>query len=143
MYGVKALQRALEGVNGETALHICFGYAAIIHDGRPNGYHFLGELADTDINQVSVETAQSDLNPQELVPLKQKKVILGVLDLSDPEVETPETVATRIRRGLETVPAEKVIVAPDCGLKYLPHKTAFGKMKAMVEGAKIVREELR
>lgn len=141
-YGVEALQRALDGVDGETALHICFGYAAIIHDGRAGGYQFLSELADTDIAQVSVETAQSELNPQELAPLKQKRVILGVLDLSDPEVETPKTVAKRIRRGLEAVPAEKVIVAPDCGLKYLPHATAFGKMKAMVEGAKLVRAEL-
>ncbi|PQA86418.1 uroporphyrinogen decarboxylase family protein [Hyphococcus luteus] len=141
-YGVKALQRALDGVKGETALHICFGYAAIIHDERATGYHFLGELAETGIDQVSVETAQSHLNPKELAPLKDKKVILGVLDLSDPEIESPETVAERIRAGLEVVPAANVIVAPDCGLKYLPHETAFGKMKAMAEGAKIVRAEL-
>lgn len=142
VHGVKALQRALHGVDGQTALHICFGYAAIIHDGRANGYQFLAELADTNIHQVSVETAQSHLNPQELAPLKEKWVILGVLDLSDPKIESPETVAKRIRRGLEAVPAEKVIVAPDCGLKYLPHEIAFGKMKAMVEGAAIVRAEL-
>lgn len=141
-YGVKALERALDGVTGETALHICFGYAAIIHDGRATGYNFLAELADTDINQVSVETAQSGLDPKELEPLKEKTVILGVLDLSDPKVESPETVAERIRRGLGVVPAENVIVAPDCGFKYMPRATAFGKMKAMVEGARIVRAEL-
>lgn len=141
-YGVVALQRALDGVEGETALHICFGYAAIIHDGRATGYQFLAELADTEIRQVSVETAQSKLNPNELEPLIGKKVILGVIDLNDPEVESPGTVAERIRRGLGVVPAANVIAAPDCGLKYLPRATAFGKMKALVDGARIVRAEL-
>src|SRR5690606_25766764 len=127
-YGVKALNRALEGVAGETAVHICFGYAAIIHE-RPSGYSFLPELAATSADAVSIETAQSDLDCSVLESLPNKKIILGVLDLSDPEVETPETVASRIRRALPHVDAERIVVAPDCGLKYLPREVAFGKMK--------------
>ena len=139
-YGLKALARALDGVDGETALHICFGYAAIIHE-RPNGYNFLPELADTAVKAVSIETAQSKLDCSVLAKLEGKTVILGVLDLSTHEIETPEIVAGRIRRALKHVPAERIVVAPDCGLKYLPREVAFGKMKAMADGAAIVRAE--
>jgi 5-methyltetrahydropteroyltriglutamate--homocysteine methyltransferase len=140
-YGLKALNRALEGVTGTTAVHICFGYAAIIHE-RPTGYSFLPELEQSAARQISIETAQSSLDTSVLKTLPSKTIILGVLDLSDVKVETPETVAARIRRALPHVPAERIIVAPDCGLKYLPREVAFGKMKAMVEGARIVRKEL-
>jgi 5-methyltetrahydropteroyltriglutamate--homocysteine methyltransferase len=140
-YGLKALNRALEGITGATAVHICFGYAAIIHE-RPTGYSFLPELENAAAKQISIETAQSSLDTAVLTKLPSKTIILGVLDLSDTKVETPETVAARIRRALPHVPAERIIVAPDCGLKYLPREVAFGKMKAMVEGTKIVRAEL-
>jgi 5-methyltetrahydropteroyltriglutamate--homocysteine methyltransferase len=140
-YGLKALNRALEGVQGTTAVHICFGYAAIIHE-RPAGYSFLPELAGCSCAQVSIETAQSKLDCAVLARLEGKKIILGVIDLSDMQVETPETVAARIRRALPYVAAEDVIVAPDCGMKYLPRDVAFGKMLAMVEGARLVREQL-
>ena len=139
-YGLAAVKRALEGVTGTTALHICFGYAAIIHV-RPSGYSFLPELADTDLKQVSIETAQSNLDTSVLAKLPGKTIILGVIDLNDMNVETPEKVAERIRRALPHVPAEKIIVAPDCGMKYLPREVAFGKMKAMVDGAAIVSAE--
>jgi 5-methyltetrahydropteroyltriglutamate--homocysteine methyltransferase len=141
-YGLKAVNRALEGVTGTTALHICFGYAAIIHV-RPEGYSFLPEFAGTPLKQISIETAQSNLDTSVLATLPGKTIILGVLDLSDMNVETPETVAARIRKALTYVPAEKIVVAPDCGLKYLPRDVAFGKMQAMVEGAAIVRRELQ
>ena len=141
-YGQMVIERALDGIEGETALHICFGYAAIIHGDRPRGYDFLPELADTSVKQISVETAQPNLDPDELRPLAAKRVMVGVLDLNDPAVETPNVVAGRIRRALGTLPPERIIVAPDCGLKYLPRATAFGKMQSMVEGAAIVRREL-
>ena len=140
-YGLKAFNAALDGVKGTTAVHICFGYAAIIHV-RPEGYSFLPEFAGSSVQQVSIETAQSGLDCSVLEKLPGKTVILGVLDLSDMAIETPETVAARIRRALPHVPPERVVVAPDCGLKYLPREVAFGKMCAMVEGAKIVRGEL-
>lgn len=140
-YGLAALNRALEGVEGRTAVHICFGYAAIIHE-RPEGYSFLPQLSACSCDQISIETAQSNLDCSVLRELDGKTIILGVIDLSDPEVETAETVAARIRRGLEHAPAERIVVAPDCGMKYLPRATAFGKMRAMAEGAKIVRAEL-
>jgi 5-methyltetrahydropteroyltriglutamate--homocysteine methyltransferase len=140
-YGLAALERALEGIEGQTAVHICFGYAAIIHE-RPSGYSFLPELCGCRVRQVSIETAQSRLDTAVLEGLRGKTVILGVLDLSDTEVETPETVAARIRRALPHVEADKVVVAPDCGMKYLPRAVAFGKMRAMVDGAAIVRREL-
>jgi len=139
-FGLAAVKRALEGVTGTTALHICFGYAAIIHV-RPSGYSFLPELADTALNQVSIETARSKLDTSVLASLPGKTVILGVIDLNDMSVESAETVAERIRRALPYVPAAKIIVAPDCGMKYLPRDVAFGKMKAMVGGAAIVRAE--
>jgi 5-methyltetrahydropteroyltriglutamate--homocysteine methyltransferase len=140
-YGLKALNRALEGIRGETAVHICFGYAAIIHE-RPEGYSFLPELANSPVQSVSIETAQSNLDCSVLAKLPEKKIILGVLDLSDHWVESPETVAGRIRRALPYVSADRLVVAPDCGLKYLPRDVAFGKMKAMVDGAAIVRAEM-
>jgi 5-methyltetrahydropteroyltriglutamate--homocysteine methyltransferase len=139
-YGLKALNRALEGITGTTAVHICFGYAAIIHE-RPAGYSFLPELADCRCAQVSIETAQSKLDCSVLSKLGGKKIILGVIDLSDPQVETAETVAARIKRALPYVAAENIVVAPDCGMKYLPRDVAFGKMRAMVEGARIAREQ--
>jgi 5-methyltetrahydropteroyltriglutamate--homocysteine methyltransferase len=140
-YGLQAIDRALDGVPGTTALHICFGYAAIIHD-RPSGYSFLPELAATSLDQISIETAQSKLDPSVLATLEGKTIILGALDLGDHSVETPETVAERIRRALPYVPAERVVVAPDCGMKYLPRDVAFAKMRAMVDGAAIVRAEV-
>jgi len=140
-FGLKALNQALDGVTGTTAVHICFGYAAIIHS-RPSGYSFLGELAGCHCRQVSVETAQSNLDCSALTPLAGKKILLGVLDLADQIVETPETVAARIRRALPYVAAENIILAPDCGMKYLPRETAIGKLKAMVAGAAIMRAEL-
>jgi 5-methyltetrahydropteroyltriglutamate--homocysteine methyltransferase len=139
--GLNGLKAALDGVTGTTAIHICFGYAAIIHQ-RPEGYSFLPELAGTPVQQVSIETAQSRLDCAVLGKLPGKTIILGTLDLSDMTIEQPETVAARIRRALPHVPAERIVVAPDCGLKYLPREVAFGKMQAMVEGAKIVRAEL-
>lgn len=140
-YGLEAVNAALEGITGETALHICFGYAAIIHE-RPAGYNFLPELAGSTVAGVSIETAQSNLDTSILKSLAGKTIILGVIDLSDPNVETAETVAARIRRALPHVDPAKVIIAPDCGMKYLPRETAFGKMQAMVAGAAIVRAEL-
>jgi len=140
-FGLKALNRALEGVKGTTAVHVCFGYAAVIHS-RPSGYSFLGELSGCSCNQVSIETAQSSLDCSVLRSLPGKKIILGVIDLNDMTVEAPETVAARIRRALPYARAEDIVVAPDCGMKYLPRDIAFGKMKALVAGAKIMRAEL-
>jgi 5-methyltetrahydropteroyltriglutamate--homocysteine methyltransferase len=141
-YGVDALNRALDGVQGTTVVHICFGYAALVA-GRPEGYSFLPELAQTTVNQVSIETGQSKLDCSVLTKLPGKTILLGVLDLSTHDVETPETVAERIRRALPFVSPDRLIIAPDCGLKYLPRQVAYGKMKAMVDGAKIVRAELQ
>ncbi len=140
-FGVQVVNRALEGVSGPTVLHICFGYAAIIHQ-RPSGYSFLPELEASAVRQVSIETAQSKLDCAVLEKLPSKTILLGVLDLSDMAVETPAMVAARILRALPHVPAERIVVAPDCGLKYLPREVAYGKMCAMVEGAAIVRREL-
>jgi len=139
-YGLEALNTALDGVTGTTAVHICFGYAAVIHE-RPSGYSFLGQLSQCSCNQISFETAQSNLDCSVVTQLKGKKLILGVINLADMEVETPETIAARIRRALPYAPAEDIIVAPDCGMKYLPRDVAFGKMRAMVAGAAIVRKE--
>jgi 5-methyltetrahydropteroyltriglutamate--homocysteine methyltransferase len=141
-YGIAAIEGALEGVKGTTALHICFGYAAIIHE-RPNGYSFLPELAAAPVKQISIETAQSNLDCSILEKIPQQTIILGVLDLSTHEVETPEVVAERIRRALPYIDAKRLVIAPDCGLKYLPRDVAFGKMKAMADGARLVRESLK
>ena len=139
-YGLAALNSALQGIAGETAVHICFGYAAIIHE-RPSGYSFLPELAGSPVRQVSVETAQSNLDCAVLASLKGKKILVGAIDLSDPKVETPQQVAARVRRALPYVRPEDVVVAPDCGMKYLPRDIAFAKMCAMVEGARLLRTE--
>ena len=141
VYGLEALQRALEGVSGNTAVHICFGYAAIIHS-RPSGYSFLTELADCSCRQISLETAQSNLDCSVLRKLAGKKIILGVIDLSSPKIETPDQVVARIQRALPYVAAEDIIVAPDCGMKYLPRDVAFGKLQAMVAGARIMRRQV-
>jgi 5-methyltetrahydropteroyltriglutamate--homocysteine methyltransferase len=140
-YGVAALERALDGISGMTAVHVCFGYAAIIHE-RPDGYSFLPELAACSCDAVSIETAQSQLDCSVLAELPGKKIILGVIDLGDHTVETADVVADRIRRALPYVPAEDLIAAPDCGMKYLPREAAFGKLRALAEGARAVRDEI-
>jgi 5-methyltetrahydropteroyltriglutamate--homocysteine methyltransferase len=140
-YGLAALNRALDGVSGTTAVHICFGYAAIIHE-RPEGYSFLPEFHDCSCGQVSIETAQSHLDCKVLETLPEKTIILGVIDLEDMTVESPDQVAERIRRALPYKSASKIIVAPDCGMKYLPRDVAYAKLEAMVAGAAIVRSEL-
>ena len=139
-YGIQALNRALEGVTGTTAVHICFGYAAIIH-ARPAGYSFLPEFASCTCKQVSIETAQSKLDCAVLEKLGDKQVMVGCLDLSDMAIESPLVVASRIKRALQYIRPEQVILAPDCGMKYLPRAVADGKLRAMVEGAKILRAE--
>ena len=141
-YGLKALNRALENVSGVTAVHICFGYAAIIH-ARPEGYSFLPEFAGCSCKQLSIETAQSNLDCSVLSSLKDKQIMVGCIDLSDLSVETPQKVVERIRKALKFVKPENVIVAPDCGMKYLPREVAFEKMKSMVEGAKLLRAEYK
>jgi 5-methyltetrahydropteroyltriglutamate--homocysteine methyltransferase len=142
-YAVKAINRALEGVTGTTAVHLCFGYAYVVKDKPWHGYHFLPELANCKVDQVSIEAAQPRLDELAMLrELKNKSIVFGVIDMGDPKIETPETVAARIRRGLEYVDAERLIVAPDCGMKYLKRDVAFAKLQAMVEGAKIVRKEL-
>lgn len=140
-YGIAALESALEGIDGTTCVHICFGYAAIIHE-RPSGYSFLPEFHSCSIKQISIETAQSNLDTSILKKLPEKDILLGVLDLSTEDVETPELIATRIRSALNHVDPERIVVAPDCGLKYLTRQVAFQKLEAMVGGANIVRREL-
>lgn len=140
-YGVKAINRALAGITGTTAIHLCFGYAAIIHE-RPSGYSFLPELAAADCDQISIETAQSGLDCSVLTALEGKTVILGVLNLGDHTVETAAEVAARVRRALPYVPAEKLVLAPDCGMKYLPREVAFGKLAALTAAAAELRAEV-
>jgi len=140
-YGLKALNRALEGIQGTTAVHICFGYAAIVHQ-RPSGYSFLPEFAACSCRQISIETAQSGLDCAVLAKLPGKSIMVGCIDLNDMTVETPQQVAARIKRALPYVPKEHVILAPDCGMKYLPREVADGKLRAMVEGARLLRAEL-
>jgi 5-methyltetrahydropteroyltriglutamate--homocysteine methyltransferase len=137
-YGLKALNAALDGVQGATAVHICFGYAAIIH-ARPSGYSFLPEFAGCSCQQVSIETAQSNLDCSVLETLPGKKIMVGVLNLDDLTVETPQKVLERAERALKHLEPEDMILAPDCGMKYLPREVAFGKMKAMVEAARLLR----
>jgi 5-methyltetrahydropteroyltriglutamate--homocysteine methyltransferase len=139
-YGLKALNRALQGVDGTTAVHICFGYAAVIHE-RPSGYSFLTELAGCSCGQVSVETAQSKLDTSVLKELGGKQIMVGCLDLSDMNVETPDVAAGRIRRALAHIKPEQVILAPDCGMKYLPRDVAQGKLQSMVAAAQMLRRE--
>ena len=140
-YGVPVLNRALDGVTGTTAVHVCFGYAAIIH-GRPAGYSFLPELAASHADQISIETAQSGLDCAVLAALEGKTIILGVLDLNDLTVETPDQVVERARKALPYVRAERIVLAPDCGMKYLPRAAAYGKLAAMTEAATRLRTEL-
>ncbi len=141
-YAIRAINRALQDVPGTTAIHTCFGYAALVK-GRPAGYSFLAELADSAAKQISIETAQCALDCAALQNLPGKEIILGVLDLSSREIETAEAVAARIRRALPFVNPERLIIAPDCGLKYLPRDVAYGTMRAMVEGAALVRAEVQ
>ncbi|NYJ05218.1 uroporphyrinogen decarboxylase family protein [Petropleomorpha daqingensis] len=140
-YGAEAVSRALEGAAGTVHVHLCFGYAAMVSE-RPEGYSFLPELADTPADAISVETAQSHLDPATLRPLRGKGIALGVLDLSTPEVETPEVIADRVRRALDDVDVDKLILSSDCGLKYLPRASAAGKMRSLAQAAEIVRGEL-
>ena len=140
-YGLKALNRALDGVAGTVAVHLCFGYAAVVHD-KPAGYSFLAELEGAHAQQISIEAAQPKLDLAILKALPSKTIVLGVIDLADMTVETPQLVAERIRRALAYVAADRVVVAPDCGMKYLPRAVAFAKMRAMAEGAALVRREI-
>src|SRR5256886_8190378 len=140
-YGLKALDRALAGIRGTTAVHICFGYAAVVKD-KPSGYAFLAEFEDSAVDQVSIEAAQPKLDLSVLQELPSKTNILSVIDLSDPTIEVPQTRPGRNPKALPFASAHRLVVAPDCGLKYLPREVAFGKMRAMVEGAGIVRREL-
>ncbi|HXP22290.1 MAG TPA: hypothetical protein VN840_21800 [Streptosporangiaceae bacterium] len=142
-YGVTVLNRALDGITGTTAVHLCFGYAAIIHE-RPSGYSFLPELVGCRADQISIETAQSGLDCSVLASLADagKTIILGVLNLGDPAVEKPDLVADRVRRALPYVPAEQIVLAPDCGMKYLPRESAFGKLTAMTQAASALRAEV-
>ena len=140
-YAVEAIDRALDGIEGETVLHTCFGYAHVVHD-RLTGYPFLRELNDCRATHISLEAAQPDLDPEVLRDLPDKTVVLGVLDLGSSEAETPDAVAERITRALAVVPPERLVVAPDCGMKYLPRKLAFRKLQAMVAGARLVRDGL-
>ena len=140
-YGVKAVNRALVGVPGTTVIHLCFGYAAIVQE-KPSGYSFLPQLADTTASQISIEAAQPKLDLGVLKDLSNKTIMLGVLDMGDAAVESAETVAARIRAGLKHLPPERLVPAPDCGMKYLSRETAFGKLRALAEGAAIVRREI-
>ena len=141
-YAVKAINRALQGITVPTVVHLCFGYAAVVTGQKPTGYSFLPGLADSIARQISIEAAQPHLDLGVLKDLSGKKIMLGVLDLGDKTIETAEKVAERIRAGLRYVPAENLIPAPDCGMKYLPRDVAFGKLRALAEGARIVRAEI-
>jgi 5-methyltetrahydropteroyltriglutamate--homocysteine methyltransferase len=140
-YGVAVLNAALAGITGTTAVHLCFGYAAIIHD-RPSGYSFLPELAGSSADQISIETAQSGLDCGVLADLAGKTIILGVLDLSTPDVETPEQIAARARRALPYARTDQIVLAPDCGMKYLPRQAAAGKLTSLAKAAELLRAEL-
>ncbi len=140
-YGVEVINRALDGIPGTTAIHLCFGYAAIVHT-RQNRYAYLRELNDCVVQQVSIEAAQPDLDLSVLAELPDKMIILGVLNLGDMAVERPEQVATRIRGALRYVAAERLVIAPDCGMKYLPRDVADAKLQALVAGTRLVRAEL-
>jgi 5-methyltetrahydropteroyltriglutamate--homocysteine methyltransferase len=135
------VQRALDGVDGTTALHICFGYPSFVPEHRPR-YEFLAELAAAPVDQISIETAQANLDVSVLSELSDKTIILGVLALDTPDVETPETVAERIRRALPYKSAAQLVAAPDCGMKYLPRDAAFAKLQALVAGARLVGDDV-
>jgi 5-methyltetrahydropteroyltriglutamate--homocysteine methyltransferase len=140
-YGIKTLNRALDGVTGTVVVHLCFGYAAVVRD-KPSGYSFLPELEQSKAQQISIEAAQPKLDLKILRELPSKTIVLGVIDLGDMTVETPRIVADRIRRAFDVVSPERIVVAPDCGMKYLLRTIAFGKMQAMADGAALVRHEL-
>jgi 5-methyltetrahydropteroyltriglutamate--homocysteine methyltransferase len=140
-WGIRAINRALDGVLGPTIVHLCFGYAAMVHN-KPEGYRFLAQLADSVAAQISIEAAQPRLDLGVLKELAGKTIVLGVLDLNDPQIETADEVAARLRQGLLHVAPERLVAAPDCGMKYLPRATAFGKLRALAAGAAIVRREL-
>jgi 5-methyltetrahydropteroyltriglutamate--homocysteine methyltransferase len=140
-YAVTVINKALEGVNGTTALHLCFGYAAIVQ-GKPNRYAFLTELEGAVVHQISIEAAQPNLDLAVLTEFSSKIIILGVLNLSDMQVESPESIAAKLREALRYVPPERLMVAPDCGMKYLPRAVAYQKLRAMTLGAAIVRESM-
>ena len=140
-FGLKAINAALEGIEGTTALHMCFGYAYVVKD-KPDGYSFLEELEDCVAQQISIEAAQPKLDVSILKKLPTKSIMVGVIDLGSIEVETPDVVAGRIREALKHVALGRLIVAPDCGMKYLPRDVAYGKLEAMCKGAAIVRREL-
>lgn len=139
-YGIEVLNKALEGIDGKTCVHICFGYAAIIHE-RPEGYSFLPELAAANCDQISIETAQSNLDCSILESIPNKEILLGVIDLSDPEVETPEIIIQRTRNALKFIEPERIILSTDCGMKYLPRDVAFGKLQSMCKAAQQLRQE--
>jgi 5-methyltetrahydropteroyltriglutamate--homocysteine methyltransferase len=141
-YAVPAINRALAGLTVPTALHLCFGYAAVIKHEKPTGYSFLPQLAATTAQEISIEAAQPRLDLGVLADLAGKTIILGVLDLADPAIDTVEQVTARIRAGLARVPAERLILAPDCGMKYLPRDTAFGKLSSLAASARAVRAQL-
>jgi len=140
-YGVKAINRALEGIEGTTVVHLCFGYAAAVKD-KPSGYSFLGQLAETKASQISIEAAQPRLDLSIVRELAPKEVMIGVIDLGTETVETADQVAARIRAALKHVPAERLVLAPDCGMKYLTRTAAFGKLRALADGAAMVRREI-
>jgi 5-methyltetrahydropteroyltriglutamate--homocysteine methyltransferase len=142
-YAVKAINRALQGITVPTVVHVCFGYAAVVPgETKPSGYSFLAELDDTIAEQISIEAAQPKLDLGVLNDLSSKKILLGVIDLGNPEIETVAVIADRIRHGLKYVSADRLIPAPDCGMKYMPRHIAFGKLKAMSDAAAIVRKEV-
>ena len=142
-YAVKAINRALQGLKVPTVVHICFGYGMVVPgESKPHDYAFLAELVDTSAETISIEAAQPNIDLGVLTDMAPKKIMLGVLNLDDLKVETPETVAARIRKGLEYMSPDRLIPAPDCGMKYLPREVAFGKLKALADGAAIVRKEV-
>ena len=142
-YAVKAINRALQGITVPTAIHICFGYATVVPgSSKPAGYSFLAELADSTADQISIEAAQPKLDLGVLKDLSNKTILLGVIDLANPEIESAEVIADRIRHGLKYVAADRLIAAPDCGMKYMPRGIAFGKLKAMCDAATVVRNEI-
>jgi len=140
-FAVPAINRALDGLEGETVVHLCFGYAEIVRD-KPSGYSFLPQLSDCIVDAISIEAAQPKLDLGVLRELGDKRILLGVLDLGSPEVESAEEVASRIRKGLKFLAPQRLTPAPDCGMKYLTRATALGKLKALAEGAALVRHEL-
>ncbi len=141
-FGLKAVNRALEGIDGPTVVHVCFGYAHVMGDKKGQGYAFLPEFEGCIARQISIEAAQPELDLAVLRELPHKQIVLGVLDLGDQAVETPETVARRIEAAFDYAPPERIVPAPDCGMKYMRREVAFGKLKALAEGAALVRQRL-